>query len=160
MRPEEIFMLRLTVPYTIAFLCLVALAPGQEDKETKLKAGDVPAAVIAAVAKQYPSAQVSGWSKEVENGKITYEASVIDGSSKRDVVFAENGSLLAVEQAIPVSALPAAVRRAIRAKYPTASLRKVEKISQGTEVQYEVALAKASKKEVLLTPDGKIVKEE
>jgi len=153
-------MLRLIFPYTAAFLCLVTLAPGQGDQETKLKAGDVPAAVIAAVAKQYPSAQVSGWSKEVENGKITYEASVIDGFSKRDIVFAESGSLLAVEEAIPVSDLPAAVRRAIRIKYPKASLRKAERISQGDEVQYEVALAKASKKEVLLTPDGKIVKEE
>lgn len=153
-------MLRLTILCMVAFFFLASLALGQEDKETKLKPGDVPAAVTAAVARQYPNAQVSGWSKEMEDGKTTYEASVIDGSSKRDVVLAENGSLLAIEEALQASDLPATVRRAIHAKYPKASVRKAEKISHGDEVQYEVVLAKASKKEVLLTADGKIVKEE
>jgi hypothetical protein len=52
------------------------------------------------------------------------------------------------------------VKRAIQSKYPGASLRKAEKISHGEQLQYEVALGKAPKKEVLLTPAGKIVKEE
>jgi hypothetical protein len=139
---------------------LTTIARGQEDKEAKLKPADVPAAVSQAIAKQYPKAKVSGWSKELEDGKTTYEASVIEGSSKRDVVFAEDGSLLAIEEAIQVSDLPAAVKSAIRNKYPGASLRKAEKISHGDQLQYEVALGKAPKKEVLLTPAGKIVKEE
>ena len=91
---------------------------------------------------------------------MTYEASVTDGSSKRDVVFAEDGSLLAVEEAIQVSNLPATVKSAIRAKYPVATLRKAEKILHRSEVQYEVALAKAAKKEVLLTSAGRIIKKE
>jgi N12 class adenine-specific DNA methylase len=151
---------RLTFPCIIALLCMATLALGQEAKETMLKPGDVPAAVTQAVTKQYPNAKVSSWSKELEDGKTTYEASVSDGSFKRDVVFAEDGSLLAVEEAIQISDLPAAVKSAIRNKYPGASLRKAEKILHGEQVQYEVALAKAPKKEVLVTPAGKIIKEE
>ena len=149
--------MHLTFPCTIALLCLAALASGEE---TKLKPGDVPAAVTQAVTKQYPNAKVSSWSKELEDGKPTYEASVVGGSSKRDVVFAEDGSLLAVEEVIQVSDLPAAVKSAIQSKYPGALLRKAEKILYGEQVQYEVALAKAPKKEVLVTPAGKILKEE
>ena len=59
-------------------------------------------------------------------------------------------ALWAVEEAIQVSDLPAAVKSAIRAKYPAATLRKAEKILHGSEAQYEVALSKAPKKEVLL----------
>jgi hypothetical protein len=120
----------------------------------------MPAVVRQAVTKQYPNAKVSGRSKELEDGKTTYEVSVIEGSSKRDVVFAEDGSLVVIEQSIQVSDLPAAVKSAIRNKYPRASLRKAEKISHGDQLQYEVALAKAPKKEVLLTPTGKIINEE
>jgi hypothetical protein len=147
-------------PCAFAFLCLAILAPAQEDKEAKLQPKNVPSAVTGALTKQYPNAKVSSWSKELEGGKMTYEASVMDGSSKRDLVFDENGSLLAVEEAILVSDLPAAVKSAIQTKYPAARLRKAEKILHGSEVQYEVALAKAAKKEVLLTPAGEIVKEE
>lgn len=152
--------MRLTFPRVLALLCLTTLARGQEDKEAKLKPADVPAAVSQAIAKQYRNAKVSGWSKELEDGKTTYEASVIEGSSNRDVVFAEDGSLVAIEEAIQVSDLPAAVKSAIRNKYPGASLRNAEKISHADQLQYEVALAKALKKEVLLTAAGKIVKEE
>jgi hypothetical protein len=152
--------MRLTFSCVIALLCLAALAPGREDKEVKLKSADVPAAVSQAVIKQYPKAKVSGWSKELEDGKTTYEASVTEGPSKRDVVFAEDGSLVAIEEAIQVSDLPAAVKSAIQSRYPGASVRKVERISHVDQLQYEVALAKAPKKEVLLTPAGKIIKEE
>ena len=147
-----------TFACSLAVLCVAGLVLGSEDKETKLKPGEVPAAVVTAASKQYPGARMSNWKKETEDGKKTYEASMVDGSSKRDVVFAENGALLAIEEIIPVSDLPAAVKKAILGEFPGVSLRKAEKISHGDEVQYEVALGKASKKEVLLTPDGRIVK--
>jgi hypothetical protein len=143
---------------SFAVLCCASLVVGGEDKETKLKPGEVPAAVVAAASKQYPGAHMSNWTKETEDGKTTYEASMKDGSSKRDLVFAENGALFAVEEVIPVSDLPAAVKKAILGEFPGASLRKAEKICHGDEVQYEVALGRASVKEVLLTPDGRIVK--
>jgi hypothetical protein len=151
-------MSRYTRACPLAVLCFAGLVLGGEDKETKLKSGEVPAAVVAAASKQYPGAQMSNWTKETEDGQTTYEASMVDGSSKRDIVFAENGALLAIEDVIPVSDLPAAVKKAILGEFPGASLRKAEKISHGNEVQYEVALGKVSKKEVLLTPDGRIVK--
>ncbi len=132
------------------------LAAGQEQK---LRPAEVPAAVTEAAAKRYPKAQIAGWSKEVEDGKTTYEASIAD-RSKRDVVFAEDGSLVAVEEAIRISSLPAEVKRTLETKYPGAVVAKAEKIYHGDEIQYEVALRKTSKKEILLTSAGKVLKEE
>ena len=142
--------------------CLSAsglLLAGQ-DQEQKLKPSEVPAAVTAAASKQYPKAKISHWSKELEDGKTTYEASVVEGSSKRDVVLAEDGTLVAVEETIAVSALPGPVTSAVQEKYPQAIIAKAEKITKDGDVQYEVALREASKKEVLLTADGKVIKEE
>ncbi len=141
----------------IAAACAAVVLSAQEQK---LKPVDVPSVVSAALAKKYPNAHVSGWTKEVEDGRTTYEASVTDRAARRDVVFNEAGVLQAVEQAIPMSELPAKVKRAVEDKYPGAVLRKAEKITTNDETQYEVALGKAAKKEVLLSAQGKVLKEE
>ena len=129
-------------------------------QETKLKSADVPRAVSAALANKYPGARVSAWTKEVENGKTTYEASITDHEAKRDVVFNTGGSLEAVEQSIPLSELPGKVKTAVKDKYPGAVLRKAEKITREDETQYEIDLGKAAKKEVLFNAQGKVLKEE
>ena len=141
----------------IAAACASVVLSAQEKK---LKPADVPTAVSAALSKKYPAARVTSWTKEVEDGKTTYEASVTDHAAKRDVVFDEGGSLQAVEQAIPISELPVEVKTAVAGKYPEAVLRKAERITKEGEIQYEVDLSKATKKEVLLSAKGKVLKEE
>ncbi len=139
---------------------LVVWALAGSAQEAKLRSSEVPPTVNAAAEKQFAGARLSAWSKEVENGKTTYEVSVVSGSSKKDAVFNPDGSLAAIEEVVAVSALPVQVRDAVSARYPGSTLRKAEKITSGDQVQYEVALAKAAKKEVLLSAEGKIVKEQ
>ena len=128
--------------------------------ETSVKSADVPPAVTAALVKRFPDARVSHWSKETERGQTTYEASLKEGLTKRDAVFAEDGSLLDIEQAIAVADLPAQVQKAVAASYPHASLRKAEKILHGSEVRYEVDLANAPQHELLISSAGKILEKE
>ena len=149
----------LSTGMALAF-CLVTAVSAQEAKEQKLKLKDVPAPVVAAAAKAYPSARIREWTKETEAGKTQYEASMVDGATKRDVLFAPNGTVMAVEEVIPIAELPPAVQNTIKAKYPQGVIHSAEKITGGKEVQYEVGLKKAAKKEVVLTADGKVVKEE
>src|ERR1700694_4381690 len=78
-------------------LCLITVLSAQEAKEQKLKLKDVPAPVVAAAAKAYPNAKIREWAKETEDGKTEYEASMVEGSTKRDVLFAPNGDVVAVE---------------------------------------------------------------
>jgi glucose/arabinose dehydrogenase len=141
-------------------VCLVTAVSAQEAKEQKVKLKDVPAPVAAAAAKAYPNAKIREWAKETEAGKMQYEASMVEGATKRDVLFAPDGTVMAVEEVISIAELPAAVKNTIKAKYPQGVIHSAEKITGGKEVQYEIGLKKAAKKEVVLTADGKIVKEE
>ena len=129
-------------------------------QETKVKAKDVPAPARAAATKAYPKAQIKGWEKVVEDGKTTYEVTMADASAKWQVVFEADGALVAREEVIPVASLPAAVRDAVKAKYPKATLNSAEKITRPTSTEYEVGLKNALKKEIVVTSDGKILKEE
>ena len=110
--------------------------------------------------RSFPNARVSGWSKETEAGKTTYEASVSDGDGKRDAVFSASGALLTVEQGISLSELPVTVKNAVIAKYPHAEFRKAEKIIHGDAIDYEIDLAKTLRKEITVSSAGKILKEE
>jgi Putative beta-lactamase-inhibitor-like, PepSY-like len=129
-------------------------------QERKINPAEVPPAVTRASLKYFPQGHLSNWSKEIGDGETTYEASVIDRSGRRDAVFSEDGSLVAIEQIIPIADLPKEVKNAVESKYPAAVLHKAEKIFRNGDVQYEVELAKAGRKEILFNIHGKILKEE
>jgi hypothetical protein len=140
--------------------CLITGLSAQEAKEEKLKLKDVPPSVVLAAATGYPKAKIREWAKEIENGKTLYEASMVDAATKRDVLFAADGTVVAVEVVIPMGEVPAAVKDSIKAKYPKGLIHKAEKITRGNEVQYEIDLKNAAKKEAVVAADGRILKEE
>lgn len=145
---------------SLALACLVTGLSAQEAKEQKLKARDVPPAVVAAAAKAYPGARINQWAKETENGKTLYEASMVEGAKKRDVIFTADGTVDVVEEVIAIGELPTPVKDAVKAKYPKTTIHLAERLTRGAEIQYEVALKNAPKKEMVIAADGKIVKEE
>lgn len=140
--------------------CLITGLSAQEAKEETLEPKDVPPSVVSAAAKAYPNAKIREWAKENEDGKTLYEASMVDGAKKRDVLFAADGTVVAVEEVIPMGEVPTAVKDAIKAKYPKGVIHSTEKIMRGRDVQYEIGLRNAAKKEVVVAADGRIVKEE
>jgi hypothetical protein len=78
---------------------------------------------------------------EHENGGDIYEATIVmlDGST-RDVELSPDGAILAVEEVIPVTALPAAVADAFTARYPEAQPERVERVTpRGRPPTYEIA---------------------
>ena len=129
--------------------------------EEKIPLDKVPAPVMKTVKKEFASAEIKAASKDVEDGKTTYEVELkLDGRSV-DVSLKEDGTLLAVEKEIGVKDLPKKVASAVTAKYPKAVMKKTEEITSGKVVTYEVVLATAGAKarEVVLDPEGKILKE-
>ena len=142
----------------IALACCMAAAAAAQ--EVKVKANEVPAPVRAAASKAYPAAQVKGWEKDVEDGKTLYEATMTQGGSEWQVAYTGDGTFDAREEKIAVAALPAAALDAVRAKYPKAVIHSAEKITRATGIEYEAGLKNAPKKEVVLTAEGKILKEE
>jgi hypothetical protein len=153
----------ISIQFTVFAMALsfcLATFVGAQDSEKKVKAKDVPAAVAAAAAKAYPNARIVEWARETEAGKIFYEAEMREGKTKRDVLFTPDGKIELVEEAVSISEVPSAVKNALKMRYPKATINEAERLTANNEVQYELHVKNAPKKEVVFTPDGKFVKEE
>src|SRR5579884_1784488 len=111
-------------------------------KEEKINLEDCPAAVQQAIKDHTKNATLLGVSKDLENGKVEYEAE----TRGKDITFDETGKLLAVEEEVSIDSIPAAAKAAIEKQASGAKIRRVEKITEGDKVIYEAGLTKNGKK--------------
>jgi hypothetical protein len=142
---------------------IVGLLAGLRADEEKIPLNKVPEAVMKAVKKRFPDAELVGAAKETEGGKTSYEVMLKDGGKKIDVILTPQGAITVIEKEIAAADLPKAVKNAIDKKYPDATVKKIEeviKVTNGKEKLefYEFQLQTADKKtiEVKVPPDGKI----
>jgi hypothetical protein len=131
-------------------------------QSTKIELDQVPEVVKSAVKKKFPKAEIKAAEKEVEDGKTTFELSIKDGDSKITVSLKDDGTILEVEKEIEAKDLPEAVATAVKAKYPSGTVKKAEEVTEGEKVTYEVILAQEGKKlrEIALDKSGKILEDE
>ncbi len=106
---------------------------------------DVPAQVMEAFKRAYPSATLKAISSEKRDGKICYELESLDGKQKRDLIYAADGSVMEIEESIPLSALPEPVKKAMADQHPKAVLKSAEKLIRGTNITFEVIAAEGKK---------------
>ena len=151
---------------TVVVLSLVGVFALSADEE-KVPLDKVPKAVIDAVKKRFPNAEMTGAEKETEDGKTNYEIAIKDNGTKIDVEVTADGVITEIEKTMNVSDLTKAVTETLNGKYPGSTLKKAEqifKVAEGKETleHYEVVLVTPDKKkfEVCVSPEGKIVKEE
>lgn len=118
----------------------------------KLKEADVPAAVKASFAKQYPGVTAK-WEKE--DGK--YEAGFKKDGTSISVLYEANGTMTESETDIKVADLPAAVLAYVKEHYKGKNIKEGAKITKadGT-VNYE---AEVDGKDVMFDATGKFIKE-
>jgi hypothetical protein len=126
--------------------------------EEKLEIGKLPATVKAAIKARFPGAELKEAAKETEDGETFFEVTLTYKGDKYDVLFEPDGEIEEVERAIVVEALPSAVVKAVKAKYPKAKIAKAEELTnEEGEVAYEVVVADGKEsREVVVSPKGKI----
>jgi Putative beta-lactamase-inhibitor-like, PepSY-like len=148
-----------TLTKSSALVLVGALGVARGDEE-KLSPDKLPAAVKAAIMARFPGAELKGASKESEGGETIFEVMLTYKGDKYDVAVESNGEIEEIERAIFVDALPSAVLKAIKAKYPKAKIKEAEEVTdEDGEVCYEVAIAHDGEDvEVAVTPKGKIKK--
>jgi hypothetical protein len=128
-------------------------------QEKKLKPKQLPAAVLSAFQKTYPAAKIKGASSEVENGKTVYEVVSLDGTINRDLLYSEDGSVVEIEETIPLKAVPVEVTNALKVETGKGKVQKAEKLTKGGIVQYEFVISSGkNKREILIDLSGKILK--
>jgi uncharacterized membrane protein YkoI len=127
--------------------------------DQKIKLEDMPAAVQAAVKEQSKGATIKGFSKEVENGKTSYEAEMTVNGHAKDVSFDATGKVVSVEEETSIETIPAPTRDAIQKAVGTGKLQKVETVTENGKTFYEAAIKTGAKsKEVKFDAAGKTLK--
>lgn len=151
----------------LALFALSVTASFVRADESKVPVGDVPQAGVQAVKAMFPTAEISGAAKETEDGKTFFEVTLKLKGRTIDVTVGLDGKIQLVEKEIADTDLPKPVRAAIDAKYPKATYKIVEEVSNVKDGKttldfYEALLVTADKQslEVQVSPDGKIKKEE
>lgn len=151
---------------TTGLLFLLATTGVVARAEDKLKLGDLPKPVQDAVKAKYPKAEVLNASKEVADGKTSYEVYMKNEGKGLDVTFSSAGEVEVVEQEIDAKDLPKPVRAAVDKKYPKVTFAKVEEISKAADGklkvdEYEILFKTDDKKtiEMTIAPDGKVTGE-
>jgi hypothetical protein len=127
-------------------------------QEQIVKCEDLPDAVRGAFQSVYPKATIRECAKEVEAGKTAYEISSVD-ETRRDMLFYEDGSVIVVEEAIAIAALPTPVQQVVSEALADHEIKLVEKLMRDNTVSYEIQSKHAGVPlEIVFDPNGKVLK--
>lgn len=122
---------------------------------------DLPSAVVSAFEKAYPKATIEGVSKEKENNTTYYEIESIDGTTKRDLLYAADGTIAEIEESIEAKDVPEAVAKTLKSDYGKYTIEKSERVMHGSDTKYEFVVKKGkNRSEIVLDGSGKVVKTE
>lgn len=162
--PMRTVWLLLTV---VAVAGLMGTFAGARADEEKVPLDKLPKAVVEAVKKRFPDAQLVSAEKETEDGKTVFEVNIKNKGQTIEVTLTPEGTIVEIEKQIEAKDLPKTVAEALEKKFPKATFKVIEeviKVKDGKEglAYYEVLLVTAEMKklEVAVTADGKITKEE
>ena len=148
--------------HVVSFVAVSLITMSARADEKKIPLDQVPAAVKDAVKKKFPSAKIEQAVKEVENEKTTFELSIKDDDKKITVSLKEDGTILEIEKELAAKDLPEAVGSAVKAKYPSGTVKKAEEVTVDEKVTFEVIVSQDGKKnrEIALDKTGKITEDD
>lgn len=136
------------------------------DKPQKIAPDKLPAKVAAAINGRFPGAEITSAEKEMENGKVVFDIELKHKGRKYEMDIQEDGTIIEIEKEVAAKDVPA-VTKAVTAKYPNATIKEIMEVNKvegkkETPIHYEVTITTADKKskEVIVSLDGKSVKEE
>jgi hypothetical protein len=137
---------------TIGFSVLIVAAKADEQNVSIDK---LPSAVLQAIKRKFPNAEIKKATKDVEGGTTTYEVKLQIKDRPIDVALKADGTVLEVEKEVPIDELPEAVKKKLAVQYPAAKIEKAEEVTKGENgpIRYEVTITT----EVVLTRKGEIV---
>ncbi len=127
--------------------------------EEEMKLQELPASVQATVRTQSQGARILGYSKEKKDGADVYELELKAKGRHKDITISADGAIVAVEDEVLLSSLPAAARAAIQQKAGKDKIRMVESVTKGGAFAYFEAQIKTpdATLEIKVNPAGELV---
>jgi hypothetical protein len=147
----------------ITIFALASLMPAQaQGTKRKITRADLPAAVLTAFTKDNKAKATNITLVKQNEGQTLYEIETAAKGKKQGWIYAADGSLVETEEAIKLSALPAAVADAVKKEHPQMKIDKAEKVMRdGNIIAYEVEAEKGKEEiEMRIAPDGKVLEHE
>jgi len=139
-------------------IALVSAAFLFADEANEVSKVEVPGAVMSAFQKSYPDAKVSGYDKEVVDGKTYFEIETMTDKLEKTYVYLDDATLLQIEEEILAKSLPEIVLASINKAHPNCEIDEADKITRGTTVEYELVVEVGDKEmELLVAVDGQIL---
>ena len=127
----------------------------EEDGEDDLTIDQVPEPARGALLRLAGGEKIIEAEREREHGVIVYEAAWMANGTEHGAAVTADGTLIEIEETIPVDQAPAAVRAAIGQQFPAGAKVVVEK---KMVVVYEAeARIDGKEKEVLIFPTGRVL---
>lgn len=159
--------MRNTPTFVLSLTVLTATGCAHRASEAKkVNAADAPPAVRDAMQRRFPGAEVISVEKEKENGAIVYDYELRQGGRKYETDIKADGTIMEVEKQLTGADIPDSVSRAVRAKYPNATVKEVMEVNKvsgdrETPDHYEVTLSGAGSKakEVNVSMNGTVSEE-
>jgi uncharacterized membrane protein YkoI len=146
------------------FVASVAFA---DDKAEKMSLDKAPKQIQNAVKTRFPGGEVTSLTKEKEGDKIVFDIELTWKGRKYEMDVHEDGTIAEVEKEKKLDEVPAALAGTVKSKHPNAKIQTIMEVNMvkgktETPDHYEVTVKTADDKEaeVLVTLDGKSVKEE
>jgi uncharacterized membrane protein YkoI len=151
--------MRCVVAGLVGTVTLVLAAGAAEEK---IPLDKLPDAVRNAVKDKFAGAELVSATREEENGKTIYEIAVKHDGRKMDVSLTADGKIVEVEKQITAKELPEPVAKALKDRWARATLKRVEEVTRGDKVVYEVAISQARggrtmRAEITFNAEGKVV---
>ncbi|MBN2490080.1 MAG: PepSY-like domain-containing protein [Planctomycetes bacterium] len=110
------------------FLAMEAEGQEVEDGEKKIALEEAPPAVQAAIRKVVGEHPIKEVLCETHGGIMAYEAEYEVDGLEHSVTCAASGEVTELELGIPIGSLPPAVRSAVDARFPGATLKEVNRV--------------------------------
>jgi len=141
----------------VAGLAVNASGDEKAKSEKDLAIADVPAAVQAAIKQFAGSNAIEKISKDSEDNKVVYEATVKIDGIKQAIEVSADGTVLQTEKTVALKDTPAAVQAAIKTFAGAGTVDEIVEENAGGKKNYEVAVTiDGKKKEADVAADGTI----
>jgi hypothetical protein len=133
--------------------------------EKPVKKTEVPKAVLEAISARHPKAEMTGFSREDENGKTVFEVQLREAGGRTEIVVTPDGKILTEEKTVSASELPAAVQHGLsNSTHSKARILKAEKVTEAEKPEaptYEILVQDGKRKyELVFSSKGELTKEE
>jgi hypothetical protein len=141
----------------VAGLAVSASADEKAKSEKELIITDVPPAVQAAIKQFAGSNAIEKITKDSEDNKVTYEASVKIGGAKQAIEVLADGTVLQTEKSVALKDTPGPVQAAIKKLAGAGTVDEIIEENASGKKNYEAAVTiNGEKKEADIAPDGTI----